>query len=109
LSETPRDLDGVVPLHPQTRSEAPTPRRATARIGRLHGLAIVGMAAFAVIGSLATLAFITVGWPGRLGHYVVAVIVVSTIGFMASASVAVLSAARHTYVRRADRDHESPE
>ncbi|MGH2735897.1 MAG: hypothetical protein ACRDKZ_09980 [Actinomycetota bacterium] len=72
------------------------PRR---RIGRLHGTAIVGMALSALLGIFSMLAFITINWPGKLGDYVVVVIVFSVVGFMASAIVAVFSAARDTYAR----------
>jgi hypothetical protein len=59
----------------------------------------MGMALFALLGIFSTLAFVTVGWPDDLGRYVVAVIVFSVVGFMASALIAVFSAARDTYVR----------
>ena len=68
--------------------------------GRLHAVAMAGMALFAVVGILATLAFITVGWPGDTGRRVIAVVVFSAFGFIASASAAILAAARDTYPRR---------
>jgi hypothetical protein len=92
---------GVIPLpgaH-EVVGEAP----AASRPSRLHGVAIAGMAAFAVVGILATLAFITVGWPGRIGRFVGGAIFMSVVGFLACASAAVLTAARDTYVRRPGR------
>lgn len=62
------------------------------------------MAGFAVLGIVATLAFITVGWPGDTGRRVIAVIILSALAFMACASAAVLSAARDTYARRGRED-----
>ena len=58
---------------------------------------MVAMASFAIVGILATLAFITVGWPGVSGRRVIAVVVISIVGFMASAAAAILAAARDTY------------
>jgi hypothetical protein len=55
------------------------------------------MAISAVIGILALLARITIGWPGSSDRYVTAVFVFAGIGFLASASIAVFSAARQTY------------
>jgi hypothetical protein len=85
----------VVPLRLGPAPAAPPPARPV----RLHGLAILAMAGFAVLGIGATLAFITVSWPGRTGRYLTATIVLSAVGFLASASAAVLSAARDTYAR----------
>lgn len=64
---------------------------------RLHRMAIGGMATFALLGILAMLAFITVAWPGESRRYVIAVFIFSGVGFLACASTAVFSAARHTY------------
>jgi hypothetical protein len=98
------DWGQVVPLPGE-----PPPPVPVRRPGRLHGLAIFGMALFAVAGSLATLAFITVTWPGRVGHYLVAVVLASVIGFLACASAAVLTAARDTYARAPSTDRERAE
>ncbi len=86
----------VVPLGraPQVRYEEPEPSRPQ---GRLHRVAIAGMATCALLGTIAMLVFITVSWPGDTGRYVVAVIVGSGVGFLACASTAVFSAARETY------------
>ncbi|CAN5551380.1 hypothetical protein BH24ACT26_BH24ACT26_16410 [soil metagenome] len=59
------------------------------------------MAACAVLGICATIAFITVGWPGTMGRSVIGIVIFSAIGFLACASAAVFSAARDTYPRRA--------
>lgn len=55
------------------------------------------MALFALAGIISMLAFITVTWPGDSGRYIIAVVFISGIGFLASASIAVFSAARDTY------------
>jgi hypothetical protein len=57
------------------------------------------MAISALIGIASMLAFITISWPDDLGRYVMAIIVISVVGFMTSASLAVFSAARDTYPR----------
>jgi hypothetical protein len=90
-SERPAE---VVPIPDQTASPStPTSRRP----GRVHGLAIAGMALCSLVGIGATLAYITVGWPGDSGRYVIAVIFVSVLGFLLSASMAIFAAARDTY------------
>ena len=55
------------------------------------------MAISALIGIASMLAFITISWPDDLGRYLMAIVVISVIGFMTSASLAVFSAARNTY------------
>ena len=70
---------------------------AASRPGTLHGVATITMAAFAIIGFLAMFAFITVGWPGNSGRYVIVVVVLAGVGFLASAAIAVFAAARDTY------------
>ena len=91
----------VVPLG-TPRATTP-PEDAGSPPGRLHGIAMAGMALFAIVGILATLAFITVGWPGSSGRRVIAVVVFSAVGFVASAAIAVLAAARDTYPERHGR------
>jgi hypothetical protein len=66
----------------------------------MHGAATVAMAVFAVVGFLAMFAFITVGWPGNSGRYVIAVVFLSGVGFLASGAIAVFAAARDTYPAR---------
>ena len=92
----------VVPLGREVvpRHDEPTRPR-----GRIHQLAIIAMSMCAVLGILATLAFITVAWPRDSGRYVIAVLIVAIVGFIASASIAVLSAARDTYVRHHDESY----
>ncbi len=85
----------------------PQPAAPVRRPSRLHGLCIAGMALFAVAGSLATIGFITIGWPGEVGRYLLAVVFASVVGFLACASAAVLTAARDTYAR-APRDEPQP-
>ena len=71
---------------------------ATRPQGALHRAAIAAMTICAIVGILSMLAFITVSWPEESSRYVVAVFIGSGIGFLASASIAVFSAARETYV-----------
>jgi hypothetical protein len=54
----------------------------------------------ALTGITSTLAFVTIRWPGSSGRYLIAVLFTSVIVFIVSASTAVLTAARDTYVRR---------
>jgi hypothetical protein len=68
--------------------------------GRLHGFAIAGMAVSAVVGFFATFAFITVGWPGSMGRFVIGIIVVAGIAFLSFSAIAVFTAARDTYAKR---------
>jgi hypothetical protein len=79
--------------------ETPPARRP----GRVHGLAIAGMALCSLVGIAATLAFITVGWPRNSGRYLIAVIFFSTVGFFLCASMAVFAAARDTYAQPGNR------
>jgi hypothetical protein len=91
--EAPR----VVPLNPGVappRPAAPSPPN------RLLAAATTGMVACALVGIFATLAFITIGWPGATGRRVIAVVVLAAVGFMAFAATAVIAAARATYPRR---------
>ena len=90
------DPQNVVPLG---RSVEPTTAEPPRRPGRLHGLAIAGMAVFALVGILSMLAFITVTWPNETGRYVIGVFIGSGVGFMTCASLAVFSAARDTYAK----------
>jgi hypothetical protein len=99
VTESPRGPDGedtVVPLP----HDAPPPTARPTGPGRLHGLAIAGIAVSALTGIASTLAFVTIRWPGSSGRYLIAVLFTSVIVFIVSASTAVLTAARDTYVRR---------
>jgi hypothetical protein len=98
VTESPREPKGedIVPL-PQ---EAPPPARRPTGPGRLHGLAIAGIALSALTGIASMLAFVTIRWPGDSGRYLIAVLFASVIVFVVSASTAVLTAARDTYAGR---------
>jgi hypothetical protein len=61
------------------------------------------MAVSALTGITSTLAFVTIRWPGSSGRYLIAVLFTSVIVFIVSASTAVLTAARDTYVRRGSK------
>jgi high-affinity Fe2+/Pb2+ permease len=74
--------------------------------GKLHAAGIAGMAISAVVGIVALLARITVGWPGGSDRYVTAVFVFAVVAFLASASIAVFSAARNTYPSRLGPEKE---
>lgn len=56
------------------------------------------MAASALVGIVATFLFVTVTWPGETGRYVGATIFLAVVGFVASAAIAIFTAARDTYV-----------
>jgi len=88
------DGSKVVPLGKEPIPDAPAP---VTRPSRLHGLSIALMATCALVGILATFLFVTVTWPGETGRFVGAVIFLSVVGFVASASTAVFTAARDTY------------
>ena len=91
----------LVRLPGDRRPPPPPPPR---RPGRLLGLATTGMALSAVVAILATVAFITVGWPGEAGRYVLAVVALSVLSFLLCGTFAVLAAARDTYARAPDRE-----
>lgn len=94
----PDDQDKVVVL-PGASSVDPEPRRPSPP-GRLHGLFIAGMALSALMGIVAMFAFITIGWPGDTGRFVIVAFFVSVVVFLTCASAAVFTAARDTYVER---------
>jgi hypothetical protein len=103
MSETsspgPDDAN-VVALGAEFQAAAPAePPAGRPSTSRLHGLAIAGMALSALVGIGSMLAFITVGWSGRAAHFVIGVIVLSTVGFLTCASAAVFTAARDTYAK----------
>ena len=93
----------VIPL-----GHAPVPEAPPSRPGKWHALAISGMAICALVGIAAMLALITVSWTEDLRAIVIGVFVMSGVGFMAFASIAVLSAARDTYPRRHASSGEPP-
>jgi hypothetical protein len=96
MSEETNDEGEVVEIPGR---EKPPANPAVRRPGRVHGLAIAGMAICSLVGIAATLAFITVGWPGTSGRFVIGVIFLSVVGFLLCASMAVFAAARDTYAR----------
>ncbi|MDQ4144726.1 MAG: hypothetical protein M3198_13475 [Actinomycetota bacterium] len=94
--------ENVVPLGQAPDPVEPEPSRHQ---GRLHRMAIAGMAISALLGIFSMLAFVTVTWPGESGRYVMAVVIGSAVGFMTCASLAVFAAARETYVVRDPSDN----
>jgi hypothetical protein len=73
---------------------------------KLHAISISGIATSALLGIVSMIAFITVRWPGDTGRFVIALLIFSIVGFLASASIAVFSAAKDTY---ASMPHSDPE
>ncbi|MFN2595171.1 MAG: hypothetical protein ABR579_09825 [Actinomycetota bacterium] len=84
-------------------TEPPPPPAPSAPQSRLHALSISGMALCALLGIVSMIALITVRWPGTSERAVIALLIFCSIGFLASASIAVFSAARATYPRRPPR------
>jgi hypothetical protein len=64
------------------------------------------MFVFAVTGIVATLAFVTVGWPEPFRRGVIAVILFAAVGFVACASIAVFTAAGSARTAPGGRDLE---
>jgi hypothetical protein len=95
LSESSGDSEETVVRLPA--GYEPPPEPASAPPGRLHGTFIAGMAISALVGVAAMFLFITVGWPDGVRRYIIALIFVAGVLFLACASAAVLSAARDTY------------
>lgn len=58
------------------------------------------MSVCAVVGIAAALGFATVGLSGPYRRIVIATLAFAVVGFLASVAIAVLGAARDTYVRR---------
>jgi hypothetical protein len=79
--------------------EAP-PAPVPSAPGRLHGIAITGMAMSAFIGIVALFLLATVQWTDTTRRYVILTMVFACIGFVVFAAAAVLFAARDTYPKR---------
>ncbi|MEA2447678.1 MAG: hypothetical protein QOK47_1315 [Actinomycetota bacterium] len=88
--------DAVVSLHNEVTEPHVEPVTPP---GRVHGLAIAGMAVCALIGIVAMFGFITINWPGTSSRYIVIAFIGAGVGFLACASTAMLTAARDTYAR----------
>lgn len=89
------DLPNVVRLPGEGPTPEPPPRPTPP--GRLHGIAIAVMGLSAIVGVAGFMAFITITWPQDMSRYVIGVSLVAGVVFLASASIAVFSAARDTY------------
>jgi hypothetical protein len=98
--------DNVVPLGRPAPAQTAPPETLRPQ-GKLHRSAIAGMAICALAGIASMLVFITVTWPGNSGRYVVAAFIASGVGFLTSASIAVFSAARETFVPPPTSESES--
>jgi uncharacterized membrane protein len=90
----------VVPLGIQPSPEPPAP---VSRPGRLHGLSIIGIAASALLGIIATYTYVTVNLSGMPRRGVIAMLLFAILGFLVSAVAAVFSAARDTYAHPGGR------
>jgi hypothetical protein len=97
--DPPRDSPNIVTLRTEPIVKEP-PRKPTP-LSRLHGIATVGMTLCAFVGIISLLALITVRWPGDSDRFATGALVGTVFGFMLCGSIAVFSAARDTYARRA--------
>lgn len=57
------------------------------------------MAISVLAGIVAVFLLIVVSWPANLRRFVIAILVFSVVGFLASSAIAVFTAARDTYAR----------
>ena len=87
----------VVPLPEEVTEGAIEPAPPPTPPGRMHGLAIGGMALSALLGVVALLALVTVTWPADLARLITTLIIAAGVVFITCASAAVLTAARDTY------------
>lgn len=105
MNEEGNGRRNVVPLG---KDPEPQPVVPPSPPGRLHGLAIAGMALSALVAIVAGFLFIAVGWPGNMGRVVVSVGFLAAVSFLAFAAAAVFTAARDTYARSDRSDSERP-
>jgi hypothetical protein len=66
------------------------------------------MALSAIAGIVLMLAFVSVRWPGGSGRYLKVAFVLVVVVFLASCVLAILGAARDTYVRSPDPTERDP-
>lgn len=87
----------LIPLgvDPPVPDPGPPPRTS-----RLHSFAVLFTAVAALVAAGSTLAFVTIGWPGTMRRVVIAIMLTSTVAFLAGVAMTTLSAARDTYSRR---------
>lgn len=67
---------------------------------RLHSVAVFCTALFGISAIVWALAFVTVNWAGSSRRAVIAGVLFSIVGFLASVAITIFSAARDTYARR---------
>lgn len=103
MNEQENGERNVVPLG---KDPDPQPVAPPTPPGRLHGLAIAGMALSALVAIVAGFLFIAIGWPGNMGRVVVSVGFLAAVSFLAFAAAAVFTAARDTYARSDHSDSE---
>lgn len=68
-------------------------------MSRLYSAALFSSAVLALASIVSWIAFVTVNWSGRSRRVVIAITLLSVVGFLAGVAVTVFSAARATYVR----------
>lgn len=96
------DERNVVPLG---KDPEPEPELPPTPPGKIHGLAIAGMAMSALVAILAGFLFIAIGWPGNTGKVVASIGFLGGVSFLVCASAAVFTAARDTYARSEHKEH----
>ena len=96
------DEERVVPLGRDPKPEPPEPPTPP---GRMHGLAIAGMALSALVAIIAGFLFVAIGWPDNTGKIVASIGFFAAVSFLVFASAAVFTAARDTYARSEHREH----
>lgn len=108
--EAGADEPNVVPLGADVVEGHGTVPAPSGPSSRLHGMAIAGMALFALLGIGSMLAFVTIRWTGPAARFVIAVVIFSAIAFLVCASAAVFTAARDMYahISRARAGAASP-
>lgn len=94
MTQPPEESGGDIIRLPRNHTAAETTRRPPTRHAGGHGFVVTLMAIFALVGIGAMFAFITVKWPEDTGRYVMGVFVLSVVGFISCASIAVFTAAR---------------
>lgn len=75
----------------------PEPERPRVVHSALYSVALAGMAVGALVGIAAMMSFVAVRWPAGTGRYVIGVFLAALVVFLASASIALFTAARETY------------
>lgn len=91
------------PVVPLGRTPPEEPRPEPSRPPVLHGIATFLLAFSTAVALLASIFFVTVTWSGLPRRVVIATILFSIVVAVASFSISVLTAARHTYSRSSQK------